>query len=338
MKLSVLDQSPISEKQTAADALMNTIIFAQKIENMDFTRFWVSEHHNAFNLAGSSPEVLLSFLAAKTSKIRLGSGGVMLPNYSSYKVAENFRVLEGLAPTRIDLGIGKSPGGTPLVAKVLKNGGNWEPYNYSQQIDDLLYYLEDNLPDDHPYHGLKATPIVASKPDMWLLSTGGVSAQIAAKKGLSFNYAHFINPLGGPSIIKAYKNNFVPSIYNKEPKAIVTIYFVCANTEKEAEDLAQSIDLNLLLIQKGIQLHGIPSIESARNYVYSQSDKLIIEQNRKKMLIGTPQIVKNQLIKLQSEYEVEEFMLVSLLPDLDLKIKSFELIAEEVQLNSQFTF
>lgn len=337
LKLSVLDQSPISEKKTAADALMDTIVFAQKIESLGFTRFWVSEHHNAFNLAGSSPEVLLAFLAAKTSKIRLGSGGVMLPNYSSYKVAENFRVLEALAPGRIDLGIGKSPGGNPLAAKALKNGEDWKADNYLQQINDLLYYMEDNLPNDHPYYGLKATPIVTSKPDIWLLSTGGSSVQIAAKKGLSFNYAHFIHPIVGPSIIQSYKDNFVPSIYHKEPHAIVTTYFVCSNSEKEAEELALIFDLHLLLIQKGIQLHGIPSIESARNYTYSPSDKIIIEQNRQKILIGTPETVKNQLLKLQMEHEVDEIMLVSLLPDIDIKIKSFELIADAIQLNPQYT-
>jgi luciferase family oxidoreductase group 1 len=332
MKLSVLDQSPVSEKGTATEALHNTVTLAQQIENMGYTRFWVSEHHNALNLAGSSPEILISYLAAKTSRIRLGSGGVMLPNYSSYKVAENFRVLEALAPGRIDLGIGKAPGGMPLAVKALNKGQDWNPQDYPKQIDDLMAYLNDSLPNDHPYSGLKATPLVDSKPELWLLSSGGASAQIAAKKGLSLNYAHFINPNGGPAIVKSYKDNFMASHYNQVPKAIVSIYFVCAQTEKDAEEAARSVDLNLLLVQKGMQPHGIPSKETAKNYPYSQSDWSCIKQNRQRVLVGTPEKIKDQLLRLQNEYEVDEFMLVSLIPDINFKIKSYELIANEFKI------
>jgi len=331
-KLSILDQSPVSAGSTPEMALKNTVRLAQEAEKMGYSRFWVSEHHDTRSLAGSSPEVLISYLAASTEKIRVGSGGVMLPHYSSYKVAENFRILEALAPGRIDLGIGRAPGGMPNATRALQDGNPKDIRRYPEQIDDLLSYLHDQLPENHPYEGLSATPILSHAPELWMLGSSGSSAQLAAEKGLSFTFAHFINGYDGPAAVRFYRNNFKPSAFNEKPNVIVSIFVVCAETQEEAEELASSIDLSILSIEKGMRTEGIPSVETAKNYPYSAYDWSRIRENRQRIIVGTPQKVKETVTRLQELYGADEFMMVSLMHDMDAKIKSYELLAKEFQL------
>lgn len=173
IKLSALDQSPIGEGSNSSEALRNTIVLAQELEKLGYYRFWVSEHHDTRSLAGSSPEILISSIAAKTNKIRVGSGGVMLPNYSPYKVAENFKVLEALYPNRIDLGIGRAPGGMPLASKALMQGRSIFNDNYEEKVLDLVRYIYDIVPENHEFSGLKATPIVNTYPEIHILGSSG---------------------------------------------------------------------------------------------------------------------------------------------------------------------
>ena len=180
LTLSILDQSPVSEGMTAEEALQNTVELAQKAEEWGYKRFWVSEHHDSPTLAGSSPEVLLSYIAAKTSRIRIGSGGVMLSHYSPYKVAENFRVLSGLAPERVDLGIGRAPGGMPRSTIALNGSRDRGVDKYPEKVTELLQYLHDDLPEAHPLYGIKATPVVKAAPELWLLGSSETSAALAA--------------------------------------------------------------------------------------------------------------------------------------------------------------
>ena len=296
LKLSILDQSPIAEGMSPEAALENTVKLAQYAENLGYNRFWVSEHHDTNSLAGSSPEVLIAHLAAKTERIRVGSGGVMLPHYSAYKVAENFRVLEGLNPGRIDLGIGRAPGGMPRASLALNNGSYRDVNQYPEQIDDLLGYLTDELPETNPYEGLQASPIIGSTPDVWMLGSSPSSAMLAAEKGLPYTFAQFINGEGGPSYTREYRKNFNPSKVLNQPKNMAAVFVICAETDKEAERVASSIDLSMIMMEQGMRSNGTPSPEKAAAYQYSPFERARIMENRKRMVVGNPQKVQEEAV------------------------------------------
>lgn len=213
LRFSILDQSPISQGQTASEALADTVQLAQHAEQWGYTRFWVSEHHDAKTLAGSSPEILISHIGARTSSIRLGSGGVMLPHYSAFKVAENFNLLENLYPGRIDAGVGRAPGGMPRASFALSNGRLRDAGRFPEQLDELRMYLENSIPESHDYYGMTATPVPPEAPPIWMLGSGEGSSQLAAEKGLPYMFAHFINGEGGQDFAANYRKN---SFHTKE--------------------------------------------------------------------------------------------------------------------------
>ncbi|OYD59828.1 LLM class flavin-dependent oxidoreductase [Fictibacillus aquaticus] len=312
---------------TAHQALQNTITLAQHAERLGYHRFWVSEHHNSDSLAGSSPEILISAIASKTERIRVGSGGVMLPHYSAYKVAENFALLQTMFPDRIDLGLGRAPGGMPLATMALQENSSRDIRDYPNQIDDLIDYLHNNT-DDHRFQGLKATPVPENAPEMWLLGSSGSSAAVAAEKGAGFSFAHFINPVGGPQVMQSYRENFKPSIIGQQPAASVAIFAVCAETEEKAEALASSLDLSILLIETGRSRDGIPSVEQAAAFPYTPYDREHIAHNRGRMVVGTPDSVKKQLEQLAAAYGTDEIIIVSIIHDFEAKLQSYKLIAE----------
>ncbi|RIW35652.1 LLM class flavin-dependent oxidoreductase [Bacillus salacetis] len=330
LKLSVLDQSPVAEGMSPEAALQNTVKLAQYVERLGYSRFWVSEHHDSNTLAGSSPEVLIAHLAAKTERIRLGSGGVMLPHYSAYKVAENFRVLEGLNPGRIDLGIGRAPGGMPRASLALNNGSYRDVNQYPEQIDDLLGYLKDDLPDTNPYEGLQASPLIGTQPEVWMLGSSPSSAMLAAQKGLPYTFAQFINGEGGPQYTSDYRKNFVPSKFLDKPRNMAAVFVICAETDEEAERAASSMDLSMIMMEQGMRSNGTPSPEKAAAYDYSPYERARIRENRKRMVVGNPQKVKERLLKLSEQYETDEIMLVTITFDFEEKLKSFKLVADEL--------
>lgn len=332
IKLSMLDQSTISEGSNAVEALAQTAIMAQEAEKLGYHRFWVSEHHFASRLAGSSPEVLISHLAARTSTLRVGSGGVMLPHYSSYKVAENFRLLEGLYPGRIDIGLGRAPGGMPLATKALQEGTMRGIDRYPDQLDDLIAYLNDTLSEDHRFAGLKATPMVDTVPEMWLLGSSGDSAILAAERGAGFAFAQFINGQGGGDYMRSYQQHFKPSVVFDTPQSLVAIFAICADTEEEANKLASSMDLSLVLLEKGGVSTGTPSIEKALNYRYTPHEQFRIQENRKRVVVGSQAQVKEQILQLCEDYNTQEVMIASIMHRFEDKLKSFRLIAEAFEL------
>ncbi|NBI29450.1 LLM class flavin-dependent oxidoreductase [Chengkuizengella marina] len=333
IKLSVLDQSPVSEGSNPQEALKNTVKLAQKTEALGYHRFWVAEHHHTEALAGSSPEILIAHLASNTSKIKVGSGGVMLPHYSSYKVAENFQLLESLHPNRIDLGVGRAPGGMPLSTIALQEGKKRTVHQFPQQIDDLLAYIHDDLDENHQLAGLKATPLSPTAPELWMLGSSGDSAVLAAKKGLPYTFAHFINGQGGSQYVEHYKRIFKPSKYLNKPKNIVAIFVICAESDEEAERIAKSLDLSLLLIEKGERTgKGIPSIETAESYIYDEFDLERIRQNRKRMIVGSQESVTHQLLQLRDQYGTDELMIVTITHNFEDKLRSYELLAEAFRL------
>jgi luciferase family oxidoreductase group 1 len=333
MLLSVLDQSPIPEGKTAVEALADTARLVQETEKMGYHRFWVSEHHFTHSLAGSSPEVLISHLAARTSRIRVGSGGVMLLHYSPYKVAENFKVLEALTPNRIDLGVGRAPGGMPLATRALQEGKETLGVDtYPEQLKDLYMYLYDLAEENEKFPGLLATPQIETAPELWLLGSSGGSALLAAQYGAGYSFAHFINGEGGESVVQYYRKHFQPSLVNQEPRTMMAVFVVCGETEEEAEKLASSLDLTLLLIEKGVDKGGIPSVETALKYPYTMFDRFRIQENRKRMVVGSPAQVKEQLVQMSQAYQTDEIMICSIMHDFEAKLKSYYLIAKEFGL------
>ena len=330
LRYSILDQSPISEGSTARAALKQTAELAQKAEQWGYTRFWVSEHHDATTLAGSSPEILISHLGAVTNSIRLGSGGVMLPHYSAFKVAENFKLLEALYPGRIDAGVGRAPGGMPRASYALNEGKKRDVNRFPEQIDELRMYLTDSIPEDHPYHGMKATPLTQEVPLIWMLGSSESSALLAAEKGLPYMFAQFINGEGGKDFALTYRERFVP-FKGSEPYVGVAIFAVCQETEQKAERAASSLDLALCMGAQGMPSKGTPPPEKAMAYPYSKFEKLLVEENRRRMIVGTPQKVADQLEQLAEAYRADEVMLVSNAYDFNVKLKTFELIAREMK-------
>ncbi|WP_070119717.1 LLM class flavin-dependent oxidoreductase [Bacillus marinisedimentorum] len=331
LRLSVLDQSPVLRGDTARDALLQTTELARKVEELGYHRFWVSEHHSTPSLAGSSPEVLIAHLAANTSTIRIGSGGVLLPHYSAYKVAENFRILENLHPGRIDLGIGRAPGGMPNVNRALHDGQIRSAERYPEQIDELLAYLRG----EDPYMmGVYATPTGPSIPELWFLGSSAASALLAAEIGASFTFAHFINSQGGMLATDRYRSRFRPSGLNSEPKTSVSVFTIAADTEQEAERLASSLDLALLLIEQGKSKNGFPPPEEALSYTYSPFERERVRENRNRMVVGDAAQVKQQLEELAKAYGTEEIIINTITYPFEERIRSYELLADAFSLNN----
>src|SRR5215475_10446643 len=239
-RLSVLDQSPVRSGATPADAIRETLALARRCDALGYTRYWLAEHHSTPALAGSAPEVLIGQVAAVTSGIRVGSGGVMLQHYSALKVAEAFRVLETLYPGRIDLGIGRAPGSDQLTARAL--GGSGAPEFFPQQVQDLVAFVHGELPPEHPFAKVRAMPTGPTAPELWLLGSSDQSAALAAHFGAAFSFAHFINADGGAEITRAYAREFKPSPWLATPSASIAVFVVCADTHAEAGRLATSRD------------------------------------------------------------------------------------------------
>ncbi|MED4599399.1 LLM class flavin-dependent oxidoreductase [Paenibacillus validus] len=328
MKLGILDQCQVGEGQTAADALKETTRLAQEADRLGYARYWVSEHHGSRMLAFSSPEVLIAHLAAATSRIRVGSGGVMLPHYSSYKVAENFKLLEALHPNRIDLGLGRAPGGMPLATRALQEHKYVDTDRYPQQVADLTGFLYESLPPDHPYAKLQAAPSIATAPDLWLLGSSDESAKIAAQQGTAYGFAQFFGAPGGEAAIRYYREHFQPSSLNDRPRALAAVLVVCADTEDEANRLATSSDLFFLRLGSGLDQHAFPSVQTAMDYPYTEYDLLRIRGARERRFVGTPDRVKAQLLDFAERYGTDELMIVSPIHNFGARVHSYRLLAD----------
>ncbi|MFJ5964204.1 LLM class flavin-dependent oxidoreductase [Bacillus sp. NPDC093026] len=329
LKLSILDQSPVIGDATPAEALRQTVELAKQAEKWGYHRFWVSEHHFSNRLAGSSPEVLIGHLSAVTSHMRIGSGGVMLPHYSAYKVAENFRVLEALAPGRIDLGIGRAPGGMPISSIALHHGQRKRLGDrYPEQVEELKVYLHDLADEYYPLPHLIASPKVETAPEVWMLGSSEESARLAAKAGAGYTFALFINGEGGEDSVEQYVNRFEPSVFADEPRISLAVFVLFAETEEQAERLAMSLDLSLLANEQGQNLGSFPSYEDAKDYPYSVYERQRVAANRKRMVIGTASSVKQQLTALARVYRTNELMAVTITHQMQDRLTSYRLLKE----------
>jgi luciferase family oxidoreductase group 1 len=333
IKLSILDQSTISKGGLAINAIKDTVKLAQLAENWGYHRFWLSEHHNLASIAGSAPEVLIAYLAAVTQSIRLGSGGIMLPNHSSLKVAENFRLLETMAPGRIDLGIGRAPGGDRITASLLNPSNRFKEDDYIQQVNELQLYFNDQVQTQ--FGTVKAIPVVYDEPPIWMLTSSGNSAFIAAEIGLGLAFAQFIAANGVKQAIAAYRQNFKPSDIFPEPEVLIAIWVLVADTEEKANELKQSLLHIFLQMEKGEVRTGMPPYDEIKDYPYTIQDRMRMDANSNRLIAGTPDQVKQQIIRLAEDCDADEIMAAAITYAPEDKVRSFELLAEVFGIGNQ---
>jgi len=321
--IGILDQSPIVSGATPADAVAASIALAKRAEQLGYHRYWLAEHHAMGGLADASPEILLARLTAETSRIRLGTGGVMLPHYSALKVAETFRMLETLAPGRIDLGIGRAPGGTHLVSAALETR---DVGRFPQQIRETIDFLDGTTPDRSPFAPLVAMPSGRTSPDVWLLGSSQYGALLAAELGLPYTYAHFI---GGdaPAIVQLYRDRFKPSKRYPGPRAIVALAAISAATDEEAEALTWPVALWRLRLFRGMS-SPVPSLAETDAYPWTPLERSEVVATRR-IISGSPKSVRNAIEALVAAHGADEALIVTIAPDYATRLRSYELIAEE---------
>jgi len=331
MKLSVLDQSPIISGHTPAQAIAQTIALARAAESLGYSRYWLAEHHSTQALADPCPEILVGRVAAATSTIRVGTGGVLLPYYSALKVAEQFRMLEALFPGRIDLGIGRAPGSDQRTAIAVGGGRYPTAEEFPQQVADLVGFLDHALPPGHPFAQVTAQPAGDGSPEVWLLGSSDYSGALAAHLGLRFSFAHFISAHGGEAVMHAYRERYRPSPREPRAHAMLTVFAVCAPTDAEADRLAGAIDLRRLRMAQGINL-PVPSQAEVDRHVYSMPERAVVARNRARTLIGSPQRLRREMLDLAQAFDADELMILTITGDYATRLRSYELIAEAFAL------
>src|SRR5579859_4470755 len=332
MRLSVLDQSPVAEGSTGAEAIHNTLDLARLTDSLGYHRYWVAEHHGGPMLASASPEALIGPIAAATERIRVGSGGVMLPHYSPLKVAETFTILAALFPGRIDLGLGRAAGTDPMTTFALQRDRRQAaPDDFPQQLAELLAYFEDALPEDHPFRHLARTlPGLPELPVPWLLGSSEQSAIWAGELGLRYAFADFINPRGA-EIATLYRDRFVAARDIQAPRTAVAAWVLCAPTDEEAQELASSSRMSFTLLRRG-QLIPVPPPEKALAFLAREGRSPADDSPGRRAIIGAPEKVVARLETLASDYGADEVIVVTITHDHGARRRSYELLAEAMDL------
>lgn len=334
LKLSILDQSIVRQGSSAAEAIEETIATAKLAESLGYTRFWVSEHHNATSIAGSTPELLMVKLADETAHIRIGSGGIMLPNHSALKVAENFRMLETLFPGRIDLGMGRAPGGDRITASMLNPSNTFSEESYITQLSYLQHFFNDTA--ETKYGSLLAVPQASSIPSQWILSSSGGSSKIAAQFGMGLVIARFINGQATPEVVETYRQHFIPSKEFSSPAAMLSISVLCAETEQKAKQMRKLMDYHLLQFERG-NFDKPGNYESIRDYTFSPAELERIKYNSGRVVSGMPEQVKQQLLKLANDFDIDEIIVATMTGSAEDRKRSFELLAEVFELQKNLS-
>ena len=329
MKLSILDQAPISANQTARDALEQSVLLAQTAEKLGYTRYWIAEHHDIPGLACPAPEVMLPYIGARTSRIRIGSGAVLLPHYKPLKVAELYNLLATLFPDRIDIGIGRAPGGSAEVTNALSDHFLQNVWKLPESLKDLLHFIHNDHPKDSELAKIKAAPLPEVQPKPWLLGTSKKSALLAAEYGMAYAYGLFMSEKDPKEILQAYYDSFKPGT-TESPRTILTVSAICADTAEQAEDIALSSLIWSIQQGKGEGAAGIPSIESAKEYQLSTEEYQTVESMKQKMILGDPKQVKERLLEFHQQYAPDEIMILTITYAPEDRIKSYELIAGEI--------
>lgn len=328
LRLSVLDLSPLSSGSNGAQALRNTLELARLADHLGYERYWLAEHHNLPSVASSAPEVMIGHVAGETSRIRVGAGGIMLPNHAPLKVAEIFRVLEALHPGRLDLGIGRAPGTDPVTAAALRRSREGlGAEDFPQQFSELIGFAGDGFPESHPFRSISAMPNDVGLPPIWLLGSSGYSARAAGEMGLGYAFASHFSPADPAPAMRAYHESFEPSKDFEEPSAILAVSVICAETNEHAEELASSMQLAWVRMRSG-NPGPLPSPEEAMDYSYSPAERRLADTYRSMQVIGDPQAVRGRIAELAQHTAADEVMVTTNVYDHDERLSSYERLAE----------
>jgi luciferase family oxidoreductase group 1 len=326
--LSVLDLSPVTTATPGAQALRNSLDLARHADALGYTRYWVAEHHNLANIASSAPDIMIGQIAAITQRMRVGSGGVMLPNHAPLTVAERFKVLEALFPGRIDLGIGRAPGTDQITSVALRRRQDIrDDDDFLERLQEMLLTESKGFPDSHPFSKVRAMPSDVALPPLFLLGSSDYSAQLAASIGAGFSFAHHFASHDAAQAMRAYRDNFQPSKMLAKPYAILAVAAMCAEDAQDAERIAATADLNIVRRAKGDYL-PLESPDAAQSFPYTPIDRERIAHNRERLFVGTPDSVKARLEKLAEATAADEIMITGMIFDHDARKRSYSLLAK----------
>jgi luciferase family oxidoreductase group 1 len=332
--LSILDLSPVTTQTSGSQALRNSLDLARRADQLGYLRYWVAEHHNLPSIASSAPDIMIGQIAALTQHLRVGSGGVMLPNHAPLAVAERFKVLEALFPGRIDLGIGRAPGTDPVTAIALRRRQEVrDEDDFLERLQELLLLEQHGFPQGHPFRNVRAMPADVALPPIFLLGSSGYSAELAAAIGTGFSFAHHFSDHDAVAAMMNYRNHFKASPARARPHAILAVAVLCADTDAQAERLASTIDLNFVRRSKGEYL-PLASPEEAMNYPYTPIDRERIKVNRARVFVGSKSTVYDRLMPLVEQTKADEVMLTTMIYDHAARCHSYELLAEVFNLKA----
>jgi luciferase family oxidoreductase group 1 len=333
--LSVLDLSVVTTAIRPAAALRNSIDLARYADGLGFVRYWLAEHHNLASVASPAPDVMIGQIAAVTQNIRVGSGGVMLPNHAPLVVAERFKMLEALFPGRIDLGLGRAPGTDGATAYALRSRlDRREGDDFLERLHELTLWETRDFPPQHPYNNVVAMPDDTPLPPIWLLGSSDYSSELAAQVGMGFGFAHHFAMHDAITAMTNYRAHFKPSGWRATPHAILAVAVVTAETDAEAEQLAASMDLSRLLRDRG-QYRPLPSVEEALAFPYTDADRAAIARNRSRLFVGSPSTVMQKLEPMIAASEADELMVITAVYDHEARKKSYSLLADAFGLTKK---
>ena len=331
--LSVLDLSVVTTGTPPAKALRNSIDLAQHADRLGYVRYWLAEHHNLASVASPVPAIMIGQIAAATQHIRVGSGGVMLPNHAPLVIAEQFKMLEALFPGRIDLGLGRAPGTDGATAYALRSRlDRREGDDFLERLHELILWETREFPAGHPYNNVVAMPDDTPLPPIWLLGSSDYSAELSAQVGMGFAFAHHFASYDAVEAMTNYRSRFQPSRWRSTPHAILAVAAIVADTDDEADKLASSADLNRLRRDRG-QYAPLPSVEEALAYPYSEGERASVARNRSRLFVGSPATVMQKLSPLIEGCKPDEVMIITSVYDHDARKKSYDLLAEAFGLD-----
>ncbi|MGJ4908374.1 LLM class flavin-dependent oxidoreductase [Bradyrhizobium sp. HKCCYLS2033] len=326
--LSVLDLSVTTTATKPSAALRNSIDLARHVDQLGYVRYWLAEHHSLPSVASPSPDIMIGQIAAATQHIRVGSGGVMLPNHAPLVVAERFKMLEALFPGRIDLGLGRAPGTDGTTAYALRSRlDRREGDDFLERLHELMLWETREFPAGHPYNNVIAMPDDAPLPPIWLLGSSDYSSELAAQLGMGFGFAHHFASHDAVDAMRTYRAHFTPSRWRSQPHAILAVAVVTAETDAEAERLASSMDLNRLRRDRG-QFLPLPSPEEAAAYMYTDADRASIARSRSRLFVGAPATVRAKLDPMIAASQADELMVITAIYDHDARKRSYSLLAD----------
>lgn len=326
LPLSVLDLSPVTTETSAAQALANTIDLARHADTLGYTRYWMAEHHNLPNIASGAPDIMIGQVAAATKTIRVGAGGIMLPNHPPLMVAERFKVLEALFPGRIDLGLGRAPGTDQVTWHALRRRQEISAEDdFLERFQELIAFEAKLFPEQHPYSKITVMPTGVPLPPVWLLGSSEYSAQLAAAVGMGYSFASHFSDMDASGPMRAYKAQFKPSHWRETPYSILAVHAICAETDEEADRLAATVDLNFVRRAQGL-FAPLASPEEALAYPFSPVDRERMKRNRARMFVGAPATVKARLDAAAGSAEADEVMVTSFVFDHAARKRSYELL------------